>query len=378
MLIALFAAILYGSWIDVGLQASNLSSKFHLVQSTSEWIHTTPEAQGIDSEKLVELLDEVLEHNHQIDSISIVRNGHVVLDASIFPFQQDSKHILYSCTKSVVSALIGIAIDRGFIEGVHQRIVDIFPDLNIANLDDRKLEMKLEHVLTMTTGLACRDSYLYRWTGLGQMRSSADWVQHVLDLPMSDSPGEKFEYCNGASHLLSAIISKTTGMSALEFAKQHLFEPLGITDIEWPSDPNGITVGFSELHLRPLDMAKIGQLYLKRGTWADRQVVSSEWVQASTGRYIEATLQDAYGYQWWIDSSGMYLALGYRGQFIYVIPHKQMVVVYTSHLDEDDFYLPQQLLNNYIILAARSTSSLPENAEGNNALRERIEALAAP
>lgn len=332
----------------------------------------------MDSEILAGMLETIQEHEYNIDSVSVIRNGYMVLDATVHPFRPGSRHIIHSCTKSIVSALVGIAIDKGYIEDVDQLILDFFPERTVANLDPNKEKMTLEHVLTMTTGLTCQDSYLYRWQGLDEMRQSQDWIQFMLDLPMSEAPGTRFEYCNGASFLLSAIIQETTGVNALAFAEKNLFGPLGISDVVWPSNPQGITIGWGELRMLPHDMAKIGYLYLKEGLWDGQQVVSSAWVEASTSQHISATLQDGYGYQWWVDSSGVYMALGYAGQFIFVVPEKEMVVVFTSDLSERDFYVPQELLNDFIIPATQSSEPLPANPEAVELLESRIEALANP
>jgi CubicO group peptidase (beta-lactamase class C family) len=345
---------------------------------TAGWQVSTPEEQGMDSELLAEMLGIIDDENYQIDSVTVVRNGYIVADAITHPPKTDSKHIIYSCTKSVVSILIGIAINQGHIEGVEQPVQDFFPDREIENIDANKEAMTLEHLLTMSTGLECRDSYLYRWQGMHEMMSSPDWAGYVLDLPMVDAPGNQFEYCNGASHLLSAIISETTGLNALEYAEENLFGPLGITDVDWPADPQGVTVGFSELRMHPQDMAKIGYLYLNEGEWDGEQVVSSEWVAASSQEHISATLADGYGYQWWVEDSGIYLALGYRGQFIYVMPGMDLVVVFTSTLPDYDFYVPRALLDDYVIPAVLSDGALPANPDGTALLEYRIEALAEP
>ncbi|MDY7040100.1 MAG: serine hydrolase, partial [Chloroflexota bacterium] len=176
--------------------------------------------------------------------------------------------------------------------------------------------------------------------------------------------------------LLSAIIQEMTGASALAFAEEHLFGPLGISDVEWPSNPQGITIGWGELRMKPHDMAKIGYLYLNEGLWDGEQVVPSAWVEKSTRKHIPATLQDGYGYQWWIDSSGVYMALGYAGQFIFVVPEKDMVVVFTSNLDEERFYVPQTLLNDFIVPAAKASTPLPPNPDGVALLEYSIKALA--
>lgn len=332
----------------------------------------------MDSEMLADMLDTIQEQDYDIDSVSVTRHGYMVADAYVQPFRPDSKHIIHSCTKSVTSALIGIAIDEGYIEGVDQLVLDLFRERTAANLDADKEAMTLEDLLTMSSGLECRDSYLFRWRGLDQMRQSDDWIQFMLDLPMAEAPGTRFEYCNGGSYLLSAVITEATGMSALAFAEEHLFGPLGITDVDWPTDPRGINIGWGEMRMRPHDMAKIGYLYLNEGRWDGKQIVPSAWVEASTRTHISATLQDGYGYQWWIDDSGVYMALGYGGQFIFVVPEQDMVVVFTSDLDESDFYVPQTLLNNFIIPAAESSTALPANPDGVALLESRIETLANP
>ncbi|MGB7114513.1 MAG: serine hydrolase domain-containing protein, partial [Anaerolineales bacterium] len=156
----------------------------------------------MDSEPLVQMLAQIEQENYKIDSVLVVRNGYLVLDAYVYPFRPGETHILYSVTKSVVSALIGIAIEQGYIESLDQHGLDFFPDREVKNLDEYKEAMTLEHLLTMTSGLECRDSYLYNNRGLEEMQKSDDWIQYVLDLPMEAPPGTKFEYCNGVSMLL--------------------------------------------------------------------------------------------------------------------------------------------------------------------------------
>ena len=345
---------------------------------TGGWQTSTPESQGMDSRVLEAMLETVQNQNYNIDSITVIRNGYLVLDAAVYPYTQDTKHIIHSCTKSIVSILIGIALDQGFIEGIQTPILEFFPDRTASNLDSDKKALTLENLLTMTSGFKCRDSYLYRWSGLNDMRRSDDWVQFMLDLPMEETPGKKFEYCNGASFLLSAIITETTGLSSNEFAEINLFAPLGITDLSWPTNPQGINIGWGELRMLPTDMAKIGYLYLGGGVWDGEQIVPTAWVEDSTRKHISATLEDSYGYQWWVDDSGIYLALGYAGQFIFVVPEKELVVVFTSDLSDSDFYIPQNLLNDYIIPAAVSLDPLPKNPAAESNLHQLIEELSQP
>jgi CubicO group peptidase (beta-lactamase class C family) len=321
----------------------------------AEWRVSTPEEQGLDPELLDEMLDEIDRKYWDVDNITIIRYGHKVFDVSLGSYQEGEIHLMYSCTKSFVSALVGIAIDQGYIQSVDVPLADLFPDREIQNLDSRKQMMTLEHLLSMSSGFECRDSYLHQWVGLNEMIDSEDWVQHVLDLPMEFQPGTHFEYCNGVSNLLSAIVQDSTGIHTAAFAEQHLFGPLGIEEYFWEIDPAGYALGFSELYLKPSDMARFGYLYLRGGVWDGEQIVSSDWVnESSTVKVAAATLQDGYGYQWWTDAGGYYMALGYRGQFIFVLPKYDMVVVFVSDPEVGDFDAPEFLLTNYIIPAAQA------------------------
>jgi CubicO group peptidase (beta-lactamase class C family) len=326
---------------------------------TDAWTISTPEEQGLRSELLVEMMAHIRERSYHIDSILIVRNGKLVFDAYFWPFSKNQKHIIHSCTKSVMSALIGIAIDKGYIQNVDQPITEFFPDKAVADFDGLKKTITLKNLLTMSSGLKCRDSYLYRWSGLFEMRYSPDWAQYVLDLPMAEAPGEKFEYCNGVSYLLSVIIQNKTKMRTLDFARKHLFDPLGITDIRWAQSPQGVDVGYGEMWLTPHDMARFGWLYLNKGRWENQQIVPSAWVEASTRGHMPATIFHRYGYQWWIDSAGYYAAVGYKGQRIFVVPKKNMVAVFTGDLTGRDSLVSKKLLDTYIIPAASSANSLP-------------------
>jgi CubicO group peptidase (beta-lactamase class C family) len=345
------------------------------IYPTEGWQTSTPEEQGMQSQKLVEMMAHVQKNKFPIDSILIVRNGYLLLDAYFYPFLKAQKHNIMSCTKSIVSALIGIAIDKGYIQNVNQPITDFFPDEAFAN-DYPKKSITLENLLMMASGLKCRDSYLYRHWGFFDMRASKDWAQFVLDLPMEATPGEKFEYCNGVSFLLSAIIQNTTKMKTLDFARTHLFEPLGITDVEWERSPQGIDVGYGAMWLKAHDMAKIGWLYLNKGRWGEKQVVPSAWVEDSTRGHITATLFDHYGYQWWVDSAGYYMAVGLRGQRIFVVPQKNLVAVFTGSGGRSLFL--KNMLDFYIIPSASSPDALPASPQGQARLDAFVKSAAKP
>jgi CubicO group peptidase (beta-lactamase class C family) len=166
------------------------------------------------------------------------------------------------------------------------------------------------------------------------MRATEDWAQFALDLPMVQEPGSRFRYCSPNTHLLSAILQQATGMSALEFANQYLFGPLGIQDIYWPADPQGVTHGWGDLCLRPSDMAKLGSLYMNNGQWHGPQVVSKKWVQSALKGYMKGTSKvENYGYGWWIGqptNEPEFLATGNGGQKIKVYPRLKLIVVTTG------------------------------------------------
>jgi CubicO group peptidase (beta-lactamase class C family) len=341
---------------------------------TEGWQISTPEEQGMRSQMLAEMMEHIKKNNFNIDSILIVRNGYMIFDSYFWPFSNEQKHNILSCTKSIMSALIGIAIDKGYIQNVDQPITDFFPDKAFANMDDLKKSITLENLLMMASGLKCRDSYLYRYWGFFDMRNSNDWAQYVLDLPMAEAPGEKFLYCNGASYLLSVIIQNTTKMKTLDFARKHLFEPLGINDVEWERSPQGIDVGYGEMWLNPHDMAKIGWLYLNKGRWGNKQIVPSPWVEVSTRGHINATLFDHYGYQWWVDSAGYYMAVGIKGQRIFVVPEKKLVAVFTGAGGRA--LILKNLLDFYIIPAASSPDALPSNGKEQARLDALVNSVA--
>jgi CubicO group peptidase (beta-lactamase class C family) len=339
---------------------------------TREWRSSTPEAQGMDSGILARAFDYIRQYQIPIHSFLIVRNGYVVLDAYFYPFQEGQAHDVASVTKSVTSTLIGIAIGEHKLSSVRQPVLSLFAERNVGNRDERKDRMAIEHFLTMTSGLDCR--FDQAEITLRQMDQSKDWVQFMLDLPMAAEPGSKFVYCSGVMHLLSAIISQATGSSALEFARRELFQPLGIEDVIWPSDPQGVSRGWGDLHLRPRDMAKIGYLWLNQGRWEGRQIVPREWMQAATQAHSHPNFGSGeYGYGFWVypnRNPPEYEALGRGGQRISVVSAKNIVVVFTGgEFEPGD-------IGKFIGESIKSDRPLPENQAGQTRLVEAISAAA--
>jgi len=344
---------------------------------TDGWQISTPESQGLHSKLLLEMMTHIKKNGYNIQSVTIVRNGYIVLDAYMYPFKDGQKHEMYSATKSVTSALIGIAIDKGYIKDVNQTITELFPDRKISNLDNLKRSISLKDLLMMASGLDCNDATANKWAGTISMKKSSDWTQYTLNLPMAQTPGEYFHYCNGVSHLLSAIIHESTGMKTIDFAKMYLFDPLGIKNIEWGESPEGTTNGFAGLRMQPKDMAKIGLLYLNNGKWGNKQIISAEWIEESTRPYIDGRWNgEDYGYQWWVNPAGFYSAVGMYGQAIYVLPGKNLIAVFTSNIVDENMYISGSLLQEYIIPASVSSESLPPNTAEMERLNDFLVSIA--
>lgn len=371
---------------------------------TEEFKTSTPEEQGMDSAKLVELLEFYQEQENEnpeisIDSITIVRNGYQVMDAYLNPmFPKDSKHVIHSCTKSILSALIGIAIDQGNINSVEEPVISFFEAKELEISDPGIAEVTLQDLLTMQTGIRSQDSYLYRYRGLFAAMATDDWVASVFELPMDTDPGKRFDYSNLSSFLLSAIIQETTGMDTLSFAYEHLFGPMGIDDVYWETSPQGIYVGFARMWLKPEDMAKFGLLYLQQGQWDGQQLISETWIkesitpnaypknyvnildengkadmETSRNNWISSKFMrpfsDGYGYQWWLDRNGSYTALGTSGQYIMVLPEENMVIVITNSSSGMGAFFPYELVEKFILPAIQSEQAIKTDADAQESLK---------
>jgi len=313
---------------------------------TGDWRSSSPQEQGMDSQKLAEMLAAVQERGLNLHSLLVLRHGYLVSETYFGSYDQSTRHELYSCTKSFVSTLIGIALDKGYLSGTDRHIMDFFQVRPFANLDRQKQDMTLEDVLTMRTGLDWQEGD----PGYMALYQSPDWVQFMLDKPMAEEPGTRFNYCSGCSHLLSAILSQETGMNTRDFAEQYLFKPLGITNAKWDSDSKDIPIGGWGLQITPRDMAKLGYLYLQNGEWEGQQIVSASWVQNATQQHVDTGGDLGYGYQWWTyPSLQAYTALGSEGQMIFVVPGSDLIVVTTAAMDGHDEIF--RLIEEYVLPA---------------------------
>jgi CubicO group peptidase (beta-lactamase class C family) len=303
-----------------------------------EWASTTPEEQEMSSTILDVMMQYIEDSSAPIHGLVVTRNGYIVKEDYWSYYTITSPHHIFSCTKSFTGTLVGIAIKEGFIHNVSQRVVDFFPGMTIENLDARKEAMTLEHVLTMTTGLDWNEwnnSYEDPTNMYNQMFGSSNPIQFFLNLPMAHEPGEQWMYTTGASHLLSAIIQETTGVTTREFAEEYLFDPLNMTIGGWNVDAQGINNGGTQLYVTPRAMAKLGLLYLNNGSWDGQEILPEDWTDQASSPHANIAPGMDYGYQWWIDTPhSTYHAAGSDGQYIYVAPEYDVVVSMTARANE--------------------------------------------
>lgn len=235
-----------------------------------------------------------------------------------------------SASKSVISALVGIAIDKGLIASVDVPVAEYFPELIAASEEPGKQQITIENLLTMQSGLETTSNRNY-----GKWVLSDNWVEFALNQPLVAEPGTRMLYSTGSTHLLSAIITQASGMSAKQFAQENLSSPLGFSMSYWSQDPQGIYFGGNDMEMTPRQMLEFGRLYLNDGVHDGEQVISREWVEQSHQPRARSPRGQGrfYGYGWWLrDLAGMQIpvAWGYGGQLIFVVKEFDLVVVATS------------------------------------------------
>ena len=361
-------------WADIFQSImAKISGKTLNAFPAESWRTSTPEEQGLDSAKLAKGLLAIRENGTNIHSLMIVRNGAVILDSYFYPYDGSTYHDLASVTKSVMTTLIGIAADQGKLS-LDDPMLSFFPDRDIANLDERKQGITVRHLVSMSSGLDCTPADNEKT--LREMMASPDWVQFTLDRKVISEPGARFVYCSPGMHLLSAILQKATSMTALEFARINLFEPLGIRDVYWPADPQGVTHGWGDISLHPVDMAKFGILVLHQGQWEGKQIVSRVWVGSATQMHMKGTGKvEDYGYGWWISPENAelayFLATGNGGQKIRVVPTLNLILVTTGGGFEPSEIEP------YVVAAMTDLEKpLPANPTGVASLNAALTAIA--
>ena len=318
---------------------------------TQQWRTADSAALGMDSEKFAELETMIKAKYCNINGIVVVHKGHIAFERYYNGYGPNDTHHVASVTKSIISALIGIAIDAGYIRSVNEKVMDFFPEYAASAVNTQKGAVTIRHLLTMTA------PFPFSWKPgdrrgqepLDRLRRQRDWIKYTLDLLGQKGQLGQFQYYTAGAHLLSAVITHVTGKCAREFANEFLFRPIGMKEIPehdmksfgledvfgknmkgWIKDPGGNSAGGWGLTLTPRDMARFGFLYLNYGVWENHQIISKAWIGEST-----AMNSNKYGYLWWLrEDSGIfsYSALGDGGNMICCIPEKDLVVAIASKI----------------------------------------------
>jgi CubicO group peptidase (beta-lactamase class C family) len=345
---------------------------------TKEWQTSTPEEQGMDSKELAGLVNfgarRILATpgvtlSSMLDSLLVGRHGKIVVEVYYAPYTAGIPHTTNAVANAVISTLMAIASKNGLLDSANHRVLDFFDRGSIANLDQRKEAITVQNLLDMTSGLEWTERLPDDQTSMIEMERSPDWVKFILDRPMSSAPEETFDYNSGNPHLLSAIIAKITGMGAFDYAKAKLFGPLGISDVFWAHDPQGVFGGYG-LYLQPRDMAKIGYLYLRKGVWEGQQLLPSAWIDKVSHATIDMHLTPGLRYSnlfWTLPDKHVYMAAGHHRQVIMVFPDLDVVAVTTGR---DNYSFSE--FADFISSSVKSDTALPADAANAKLLADKI------
>lgn len=327
------------------------------VWPTEDFTLATPESQGVDSNVILDRLNQVVDREVQPDSYLILRNGYLISETYFHGYDKDTAHTLYSITKSVLSALVGIAIGEGYITGADQKVRDFFPEVSLAEDSQHKKEMTVEHLLTMTSGIRGDKAW-------DELTASENVGGEIFALAQKELPGEKFLYDSTATHLLGILVSRATGKPLFDYAKEKLFDPLGISSVFWGLDAQGNYNGGNDISMTPRDMLRFGYLYLNYGRWGDKQIIPADWV-AQTPPQLQQS--GAYGRLFWANEENPedgYEAAGFEGQYIAIFPELDMVVVVTNSANENRKYLFDEIRKGV------QDDPLPENPQTQKKLAQ--------
>ncbi len=361
----------------LGCASRKITSEASSQSVSKPWAKKTPADVGLDPAPLAALGEQLrAKPELNVHSVLIVKDSALVYeqylqgrdknlgkDLGVVRFDRETLHDMRSTTKSVVSALVGIAIGDGSIRGVDAPVVDLLPEHRIADREAKR-SILLRHVLTMTAGLEWDESMPYTDPRNSEtlMNRSGDPIGYVLSRKLTSEPGRQFNYNGGLTELLAAVLRHATGKGLEEFAKERLFAPLGIERFEWRRHANGLPLAASGLRLRPVDLAKFGYLYLNRGKWNGRQILPASWVDESLREHWTEP-HFGYGYQWWVPrftAKGKpieaFQTHGNGGQCAFVFPKLGLVVVTTAgnynQFQADRWLIPYRLIAEYVLPSA--------------------------
>jgi CubicO group peptidase (beta-lactamase class C family) len=303
------------------------------------WSVSSLRAQGIDSAVIHNIFIDAgyLDNLH---SLLIVKNGYLIAEEYFNGMTVNDAAQTASVTKSVISALAGIAIRENYITGTDQKLKDYFPEIAWESTDPEKSEITVEQILQMRSGYPWEEVYGY----LETLSGSSNWIPFLKEFPLMHDPGTQFGYSNFTAHIMGIIIARSSNQSLLSFASDHLFNEMNVTITGWPKDGNGYYYGSGDIYMTPRSLAKFGQLYLNNGVWNEAQLIPSDWVNSTFqvyssstyGREILTNIRTLkYGYLWWSGTAGshqIWFAWGHGGQMVVIIRDLNMVVVATAYV----------------------------------------------
>lgn len=333
---------------------------------------STPESKGVSSYSIHAFIDAIEDANLELHSIMLLRHGHVVAEGWWAPYTSETPHILFSLTKSFTSTAVGLAVQEGYFS-INDRVLSFFPQDTPKRVSKNLAAMQIHHLLTMSTG------HLEDATEKMVRNRQGNWIQGFLSIPVKHSPGAPFVYNSAASHILSAIVQKTTGQPLAEYLKPRLFDPLNINRSLWDTDPSGINTGGWGLSLRTEDIARFGQLYLQKGIWDGQRILADEWVAQATSKQVSNERENqpvdwcqGYGFQFWRCQHNAFRGDGAFGQFCIVFPEQDAVLAITAGVSD-----MQAVLNRVweFILPAMQPQALPEDSFAHGKLTNRLSSL---
>jgi CubicO group peptidase (beta-lactamase class C family) len=328
---------------------------------------SSPERQGVASSSILEFVEAADARLDSLHSFMMVRHGHVVAEGWWSPYSPESRHELYSLSKSFTSTAVGLAIAEGKMT-VDDSVLAAFPEDTPENTSTNLKAMRVRDLLRMSAGHQ------------GEVKLSADVIsaKNFLAHPVPFKPGTHFMYNTPATFMASAMVQKATGQSVLEYLKPRLFKPLGITDPTWDANFQGISLGGYGLSLKTEDIAKFGQLYLQKGKWNGKQLIPAAWVEEATARQTsngsnpKSDWEQGYGYQFWRCRNNAFRGDGAFGQFCLVMPDQDAVIAITSGLGD-----LQGVLNLVWekLLPALNNGALSEDSEATQKLQDKLRSL---
>ena len=334
---------------------------------------SAPELQGLSSASILAFVAAVEKENLGLHSLMVLRHGKVIAEGWWDPYSPNLKHTLFSLSKSFTSSAIGFAVTEGRLQ-IEDKVVSFFPEDKPADISPYLAAMRIQDLLTMTTG--------HDQDTIGPLlqQKEGGWVKKFLSLPVEHKPGTHFLYNTGATYMLSAILQKVTNQSVLQYLTPRLFQPLNITGADWESDPEGINTGGFGLRLKTEDIAKFGQLYLQKGKWNGKQLLPARWIEEATSFQVENNTSktpahewnQGYGYQFWRCRHNAYRADGAMGQYCIVMPDQDAVVAMTGETHD------MQAIMNQVwehLLPGMKVSPLNQNKQAQATLNQKLNSL---